>query len=135
MIPTKVHGMLDYIVGVVLILAPMIFGFASLGGAAVLIPEIIGVGLIIYSIFTDYELGLVKVLPIKWHLVLDFVAAALLALSPWLFGFTGAPANAWIPHLVVGIAVILVVLLSSKTLGGEMGGETTSEQPEPMRMD
>lgn len=135
MIPTKVHGVLDYVVGIVLILAPMIFGFSSIGGAAVLIPEIIGVGLIIYSIFTDYELSLVKVMPMKWHLILDFVAGVLLALSPWLFGFADAPANAWVPHLVVGVVVILVVFLSNKTPGEEMGGEMTSEQSKAMGMD
>jgi len=44
--------------------------------------------------------------------IVDFVAAALLAASPFLFGFANRPLNVWLPHLLVGIVVILVVLVS-----------------------
>jgi hypothetical protein len=112
-IPTKVHGALDYIVGIALILAPWLFAFSDRGGAAVAIPVILGIGLIVYSIFTKYEWGLVKVLSMPYHLIIDLLAAALLAFSPFIFGFYDANAlNVWVPHVVVGIAVILVVFFS-----------------------
>lgn len=111
-LPTKVHGVLDYLVGIALILAPNIFMFSDVGGAAVTIPRIIGVVLIIYSLFTNYEWGLVKVLGMPYHLIIDFLASAFLALSPWIFGFHDQKVNAWLPHVVVGIVVILVVLVS-----------------------
>lgn len=111
-IPTKVHGVLDYLVGVALIVAPYLFGFSDVGGPAVWLPMVLGVGLIVYSIFTNYEWGFIKVLPMTYHLMVDFIAAALLTLSPWLFGFSDEKANAWLPHVVVGVTVILVVLLS-----------------------
>jgi len=41
-LPTKVHGGLDYLVGLALILAPNIFQFAGVGAAAVLIPQVLG---------------------------------------------------------------------------------------------
>ena len=111
-LPTKVHGVLDYLVGLALIAAPYLFGFSDVGGAAVLLPMILGVGLIVYSLFTNYEWGLVKVLSMPYHLIVDFIAASLLALSPWLFGFSGEKWNAWVPHVVVGVVVILVVIVS-----------------------
>ncbi len=112
-IPTKVHGALDYIVGVALIFAPMIFGFMDKGGAAVILPMVLGVGLILYSIFTKYEWGLVKVLGMPYHLIFDVLASALLALSPFIFGFYDPNMlNVWLPHVVVGITVILVVIFS-----------------------
>ncbi len=46
------------------------------------------------------------------HLVFDIVASLFLALSPWLFGFAGEALNVWLPHVVVGAAVIVVVLFS-----------------------
>ena len=46
------------------------------------------------------------------HLVIDVVAAIFLALSPFIFGFIDQSANAWAPHIVAGIAVILVVVFS-----------------------
>lgn len=111
-IPTKVHGVLDYVVAIALMFAPMIFGFASVGGAAVAIPVVLGIGLFLYSLFTNYEWGLIKVIGMPYHLIIDVVASVFLLLSPWLFGFANQAWNVWVPHVAVGIAVILVVLFS-----------------------
>jgi hypothetical protein len=119
-IPTKVHGALDYIVGIALILAPWLFAFSDRGGAAVAIPIVLGIGLIVYSIFTKYEWGLIKVLSMPYHLIIDLLAAALLAFSPFIFGFYDENAmNVWLPHVVVGIAVILVVIFSQSQPASE----------------
>jgi hypothetical protein len=111
-IPTKVHGVLDYIVAIALIFAPMIFGFQSVGGAAVVIPVVLGIGLFLYSLFTNYEWGLIKVIGMPYHLIVDVVASLVLALSPFIFGFVKEAPNAWVPHVVVGLTVILVVICS-----------------------
>jgi hypothetical protein len=111
-LPTKIHGALDYIVGIALILAPTIFGFSAMGGAEVWIPRALGVVLIVYSVFTNYEWGVIKVLDMRYHLVVDFLAALFLAASPFLFGFSGESASHWLPHVAVGLVVILVVLVS-----------------------
>ena len=113
-IPTSVHGVLDYVVGIVLIAAPWIFGFAYVGGAAVIVPIVLGIALILYSLVTRYELGIpgIRFLPMPYHLLIDFVAAVFLAASPWIFGFASRPLNVWLPHLIVAIAVVLVVLVS-----------------------
>lgn len=117
-LPTKIHGVLDYIVGIALILAPNIFMFSDGPVAATTIPRILGAVLIIYSLFTKYEWGVFKMLPMPYHLVIDFLASLFLAISPWLFGFSGEALNVWLPHVVVGVAVILVVLVSQTQPGG-----------------
>ena len=114
-IPTKVHGALDYIVAIALIFAPMIFGFQSVGGAAVMVPMVLGIGLFLYSLLTDYEWGVIKVISMPYHLMIDIAAAVLLLLSPFIFGFNDEALNAWLPHVIVGIAVILVVICSQRT--------------------
>jgi hypothetical protein len=116
-IPTKVHGVLDYVVGIALIVAPWLFGFAAMGGPAVVIPIVLGVGLILYSLLTRYEWGVLKLIPMPVHLIFDVVASLFLATSPWLFGFVSALPNAWAPHVVVGIAVIVVVILTEPQPG------------------
>ena len=70
----------------------------------------LGIGLIVYSLFTNYELGLWKVAPMAVHNLIDIAAGALLAASPWLFGFADNSANVWVPHVVVGLAAIFLGL-------------------------
>jgi hypothetical protein len=115
-IPTKFHAPLDYIVGVALIAAPWIFQFSD-DTAATVVPIVLGIGLIAYSLFTDYELGVWKVAPMAVHNLIDVVAGAFLALSPWLLGFADEGTNAWVPLVVVGLAAIFLGL-TTKQRGG-----------------
>ena len=110
-IPTRVHGLLDYLVGLLLIAAPWVFNFAR-GGAETWVPVALGVGALVYSVFTDYELGLVKRLPMGTHLTLDLLSGLLLAASPWLFGFSEF---VWTPHVVLGVLEVGAALLTKTT--------------------
>ena len=74
-IPTKFHAPLDYIVGAALIAAPWIFQFSE-HKAATIVPIVLGIGLIAYSLFTNYELGVWKVAPMAVHNVFDVVAGS-----------------------------------------------------------
>lgn len=107
-IGTKPHGFLDYIVGALLIAAPWLFDFAR-GGAETWIPVILGVAAIGYSLFTDYELGASRRLPMRTHLTLDGLSGVLLAASPWLFGFHD---YVYLPHLLLGIFEIGAALMT-----------------------
>jgi hypothetical protein len=115
-LPTKVHGGLDYLVAIALILAPNIFQFSGMGGPAVWVPRVLGVVLILYSVLTNYEWGVFKIFAMPYHLVIDFLAALFLAASPFIFFYRDS-LNVWLPHLVVGIAVILVVVVSQTQPG------------------
>lgn len=110
-LPTRIHGALDYLMGLLLIASPWLFGFADVGGAAVWLPVILGLGALAYSLFTDYELGLVRTIPMPTHLMLDLGSGVLLAVSPWLFGFAEA---VWVPHLVLGLIEVGAALMTEK---------------------
>jgi hypothetical protein len=109
-IPTRVHGMMDYLVGILLIAAPWLFNFDR-GGAETWVPVLLGAGAIVYSLFTDYELGMVRRLSMPTHLMLDLGSGILLALSPWLFGFSE---YVWEPHLIVGLIEIGTSLMTRR---------------------
>jgi len=109
-IPTRVHGVLDYLTAGVLIAAPSMLGFRK-HGMQTWLPVALGVGTIGYSLLTDYELGLFKIIPMPMHLVLDAANGALLAASPWLFGFAEEVSA---PNLGLGLFEI-VVTASSQT--------------------
>lgn len=98
-INSRVHGILDYTMGILLIASPWIFGFAD-DGAAQWIPIIVGISQIIYSLCTNFELGPVKLISLRTHLNLDMVAGLFLAVSPWIFQFHE---YVFLPHLILGL--------------------------------
>jgi SPW repeat len=107
-ISTRMHGMTDYLIGVLLIAAPYLFGFAT-GGPKQWVPIALGAGVIVYSLITDYELGAVRMIPMPAHLALDGLGGAFLAASPWLFGFQD---QVFWPHLVIGLFEIGASLMT-----------------------
>jgi len=122
-ISTRTHGVLDYVVGALLIVVPYILGFAD-GTAAQWLPQVLGLVAIGGAVLTDYEFGVMRVIPMPVHLGIDIASGALLALSPWLFGF--ADRVLW-PHLIVGIMEIGAGLMTRtvpEDAKGFTGGRT-----------
>lgn len=117
-IPTRVHGYIDYLFGILLIASPWLFGFA-VGGVAQWLPVALGASVVLYSLLTDYELGLSPTISMPVHLGIDVLGGILLAASPWLFGF--ADVVFW-PHLVFGLVEIATALM-------------TKTRPERVRVD
>lgn len=114
MINTRTHGIIDYATGALLLVAPYLFGFAT-GGIEQWLPQVIGAMIILMSLFTDYELSMTRAIPLRVHLGMDMATGALLAVSPWLFGFADV---IWWPHLLVGLMEIVVVLMTRRTTAG-----------------
>ena len=107
-LPTRVHGVVDYLWGAALIATPSLLGFAD-GGRAQWVAWIFGAGAILYSLATDYELGAVRLFPMRMHLAFDGVAGAILAASPWLFGFAD---RVFGPHLLFGLFSVAASLVT-----------------------
>jgi hypothetical protein len=107
-IPTRIHAMMDYLMGILLIVSPYLFGFAN-GGVAQWLPMILGAGVIAYSLVTRYEYSVAGLISVPAHLVLDGLGGALLLVSPWLFGF--ADTVVW-PHVILGIFEIGASLMT-----------------------
>lgn len=70
--------------------------------------------ILLASLFTRAEWGLVQIVPYKLHLIADAVAGLFALLSPWIFGFShdAAPRNALI---VFGLFGIMAGTLSQTT--------------------
>lgn len=110
MISSRVHGILDYAEGALLIIAPYLLGFAN-GGPEQWVAQIVGVLTILTSLVTRYELSLAKLVPFRMHLGLDMLMGVVLIASPWLFGFAD---RIWWPHVLVGLTYIVVPILTDK---------------------
>ena len=126
-ISTKVHGILDYTVGLLLIATPWLLGFAE-GGAETWVPVSLGIGALVYSLFTNYELGAIRKIPMSGHLTLDFMSGLFLAASPWLFDFEE---RVYLPHLILGIFEMVAALTTSKIPFEDTATNANTNFPDP----
>ena len=108
-IDTKTHGYIDYIMGTILIAMAYFIDFNSEN-----IPNVVlyigGASAIFYSLLTKYELGVIKIIPMYIHLMLDSLSAIFLATSPWLLGFAD---DVFLPHLLFGLFEIGTTIMTS----------------------
>src|SRR4030095_16317366 len=81
-IGTDIHGLIDYLVALFLIISTTLMNLSA--AEAVLIVSI-GSAIIVYSVGTDYLLGVFKVMPMSTHLHFDSVAGIVLVVCSWLF--------------------------------------------------
>jgi hypothetical protein len=72
-ISPRVHGILDYMTAGLMFTLPRVMGW---GKTATRLMDASAAAATVYSLMTRYELGLVKVLPMKAHLALDAVSGA-----------------------------------------------------------
>ena len=121
-IPTRFHGILDYIVGIFLIVAPWVLDFSE-NDAATWTMVIAGIIVLAQAAMTDFEVGLIRRIPMQSHLMMDFGLGVLLALSPWLFQFDD---YVYMPHLIVGIFSILASLTTHRVPSRSYRTEHTS---------
>ncbi|MBC7942900.1 hypothetical protein H7X68_00150 [Candidatus Saccharibacteria bacterium] len=111
-IPTRVHGALDYVIGFGLILSPLLFNFQDTDSAAAIIPIILGSTLILYSLFTDYEWGVFKLIIMPYRLILDALLSLLLIVSPFLFSFISETPSIWVLHIFTGLGIATISVFS-----------------------
>jgi hypothetical protein len=111
-LPTKLHAYLDYLIALLSIFSPLILGFGE-GSAETLVPIILGMLMILYSFFTDYELGMSRQIPLWAHLRMDQFIAVFMAASPWLFRFHD---TVYVPHLLLGLSLFVISVLTGNEL-------------------
>jgi hypothetical protein len=113
-LPTRLHGVVDYVWGLALLASPWVLGFADVP-AAKWIAIVFGIGAILYSLVTAYELGLVPLLPMRLHLMLDGLAGFVLAITPWGFGFAEQVFWPFVLFGLFSVAASLVTRLHPET--------------------
>jgi hypothetical protein len=103
-ISRTVHGVLDYITGVLLGVSPWLFGFSDQHIA----PEFAmasGGALVLYSFMTNYEVGVVRFIPFAIHRGFDLLMGFHLAGAPWFFKIEGVAGKVF---CLLGILLLVV---------------------------
>ena len=108
-ISLRTHALLDAVLLGFILVAPWLLGYsqhvaATLWSVALFF---IGMGL---NVVTDYPLGLVRKLPMKFHKMVEMTSPGLFIVIPWLF-FRDAGAMPW-AATAVGAGVLLNTLFT-----------------------
>ncbi|MEM7500401.1 MAG: hypothetical protein AAF417_00100 [Pseudomonadota bacterium] len=104
------HGLLDYAAATGLIVLPFVLDLRTVVPVAHWLSVAAGVGLVAYSLATDYRFGALRLISFRAHLALDLLAAAAFVVAPFVFGWTGLVRGY---YLVMAAGVLVVVALSS----------------------
>jgi hypothetical protein len=110
-IPTRVHGAIDQVVGPALVIAPTLLRLGRTSPEGITAEAVGGVQSA-YSNLTDYETSIKKLVPLKYHLALDAIGGATLAIVPQLTGARRRGKKHWLPHLAIGAMEIGVAALT-----------------------
>ena len=73
------------------------------------VPVGLGIVGLLVTFCTDHEYGVVRRIPMTAHLAVDGVAGAVLAASPWVFGFADV---VWVPHVILGLTELVAAFVT-----------------------
>lgn len=107
-ISSRLHGVMDYLFGILLMASPWLFGFSEVASArwAALA---FGAMPIVMALFTRYELGIWRLIPFRVHLGIDVFMGLALIISPWFFGFSSLVST---PFVIFGLIAVITPMLT-----------------------
>ena len=121
-ISSSLHGATDYTVGAALLTAfPKLADIE--GTPSVRQVRIAGAIHAGYSTLTDYELGILKLIPFKAHLALDAIGALALAATPFVTGQYKKGRRQWVPHVGLAIFELTSLVMTDPTGKGDFHGD------------
>lgn len=104
----KIHGYLDFVVVLVFLAAPTLLHLSALPG--MISYALAGVHLLV-TLVTDFPMGVLKVLPLKWHGIIELVVGPVLIALPFALGFGAEPA-AFYFYIANGVVILVVWFLT-----------------------
>ncbi len=103
LISSRLHGVLDYGTGLLLLALPRLLGWSEL---VTMLLTIMAVATVVYSLLTAYELGVARVIPMGNHLFLDVMSGSVLLIAALLM--TGEPAGVRMALAGLGVFELVV---------------------------
>ena len=107
-ITKQIHAFLDYPVAIALMALPFLLGLGGSNPIAFWLSFVVGVAAFVLTLLTDHQLGLIRVLPYSFHLLVDGIVGFTFAVAPFALGFAGI--DAWY-YWANALAVLTVVSL------------------------
>ena len=105
----RLHGLVDYTAAAGLVLFPLVLPLGGRNPLQIGLSVGAGVGLLLYSLVTDYRYALARRISFRGHLLLDALAGAAFLVLPSALGFDGF---ARLYYAANGLAVLAAVVVS-----------------------
>ena len=86
-IAPNTHAMIEPLMAVLIIVSPWLFSFDDVSDAKT-ICIVVGIVMLLAGAMTQWRYSLVKLIPLRTHFLTDLLLAAVLILTPFIFGFS-----------------------------------------------
>src|SRR5271155_2066838 len=116
----KIHGVLDYVVVVVFLAAPTLLG---LHGIPAMLSYALSAIHLALTLVTDFQLGVVRLIPLPIHGWIELVVGTTLVASPWVLRFA-AEAPARLFYVAAGVVIVLTWLITDYRGGVPSGTQS-----------
>jgi hypothetical protein len=83
----RIHAMLEPLVGLIFIAAPWLFGFSDADDATT-VSIVLGALVLLTGLTTRWRMGIVKLLSLGAHRMMDMLVALVAIVSPFVLGFS-----------------------------------------------
>lgn len=105
----RIHGMLDFVIVAVFLLAPLLVG---LGGSPAAISYALAVVHLLMTLMTRFPAGRWKTVPFFVHGIVELIVGIALLILPSFAGYSpGSPARRF--YLAIGAAILVVWALTA----------------------
>jgi len=134
---TRAHGMIGSLAIAAAATAPALLKLEDVPVSAWAL-RLWTAGTVGLTALTDFELGVVRVLPMPAHLLIDALAGPAVAATPWLTGSARRGWRHWLPHALVGGTELLLALITKTQPSYREGGqlaEASSAIPRDKSLD
>ena len=107
-LPPPFHGTFDYILVIYFLLAPSLFTLTPTIG---IISYLLGVIHLMLTLFTNFPLGVKKIIPFRIHGFIELVLAVILIAMPALMGESVTFYDSLF-FIITGVVILLIWILS-----------------------
>jgi hypothetical protein len=105
---SKIHGLIDYAVIIFLWLSPTLFGLSS---TTSMFTYVLGAIHLALTITTDFEVGLIKIVPLKIHGLIELIVSIALVAVAFLLGNIDG-SKSMIFYLIMAVSIFATWLIT-----------------------
>jgi hypothetical protein len=109
-ISPKIHGIIDYLSVIFLLISPTLFGFS---GTLALFTYALGGGHLLLSLLTDYPFGTFKAIPVTIHATIEVLVGIILIILAYTL-FNDNP-DGKLFYVIFGTVILLTWLVTDYT--------------------